>query len=126
MTCVRCAGSGDCIATSHGPMCRPCFQTALKAPPRAGQRLFSVPEPGKLVWVVVEPPGVYITVDNTLYAFERQQDAEFLASEIGASHKIKGLRTERTAAWAPLAYVLRNRMLRLICVKEVSGLKMQA
>ena len=119
MVCVTCAGSGDCIETSWGVLCRPCFHAALKGETPAGKpRLFSFPQAGQKAWVVMDPPSTYLTVDGTLYLFERRQDAVRMAGDLCEGYGIDGARAVEVEARGPLEYVLRNPSLRLLTVKE--------
>jgi hypothetical protein len=117
MVCVTCAGSGDCIETSWGDMCRPCFHAALKVPPKKGPRLFTLPKPGQKIWVVMEPPETFLTIDGTLYGFEREEDAADLCEKLKNGYGITGAHVRHVEAEIPHRYVL-SKNLRLIVVKE--------
>lgn len=118
MTCVRCAGSGDCLETSHGTMCRPCFQEGLKHPPARGPRLFTLPTPGQRVWVVTDPQKNFITVNSTLYGFERREDAVSFEKSVREGFGLAGT-LQLVDAHEPLAYVMRHGSLRFVTVKEI-------
>ena len=119
MVCVKCAGMGDCIETSWGIMCRPCFHAGLKETTPAGKpRLFSFPPAGLKIFAVMEPPTTYLTLDGTLYLFERRKDAAALAQQLHAGYGVEGARAVEVDARAALEYVLARPALRLITVKE--------
>ena len=116
--CGKCGKSTDCLNTSHGWMCRPCFQDALNVPQTQGTRLYTMPEPGQKVFVVMEPPNVFITVSGTLYAFERKQDADDLALGLRKAYGVHRAYVREVEATEALKYVLSRPELKLIGVKE--------
>lgn len=116
--CGKCGKSTDCLNTSIGWMCKPCFHTALKMPQGDGPRLFTLPEPGKKVYVVLEPPACFMTVSGTLYAFDREVDAQDLADALREGYGVKGAFVKYLDASQVLNYVLRNPALKLLGIKE--------
>lgn len=116
--CGKCGKASDCLNTSHGWMCRPCFHAALKVDQKEGPRLYTLPEPGKKVWVVMEPPGIFITVGGILYAFDRKQEADEIAQGLRQAYGISMAYVLQIDAIEALNYVLRQPSLKLVGVKE--------
>jgi len=116
--CGTCGKSDDCLNTSLGWMCRPCFHTAMKADVKSGQRLYTLPEPGKKVFVVKEPPGTFITFNNILYAFDRKQEADEIAEGLRKAYGIPGAYVQQVDALEPMKYVLDHPSLKLLGIAE--------
>lgn len=116
--CVKCRGAADCLETNIGPVCRPCFQAAMKAGGHEGVRLFTMPEPGQTVFTVMEKPGVYVTISGVLYAFERRQDAEEIIGGLRSGYGMPDAFVEEVDARKPWGYVMQHPELNLIGIKE--------
>jgi len=117
--CVECGKSAECLNTSVGWMCHPCFGAALKNDKSVGGvRVYTMPEPGRKVFVIKEPPDTYITIGKVLYAFDRRCDADDLMAGLRkGSYALKAFVEEVEAIW-PLRYVLAHPELRLIGIAE--------
>lgn len=116
--CVRCATTKECIETTHGSMCPPCFKAALDEPTTKHKiRLFSFPDAGQKVFVVKEGENTYITMNGVLYAYYRREDAEEIADAMRKHYAAPTARVEEEDARLPLLYVLRQD-LKLIGVAE--------
>lgn len=114
--CGKCGTATECLNTSLGWMCRPCFHAALKTPQKDGPRLYTLPDPGKKVFVVMEPPNCFITVSNTLYAFDRKEEADELADGLKRGYGVHGAFVKEMPAVEVLQYVLAKPSLTLISV----------
>lgn len=120
--CGNCGKSTECLNTSLGWMCKTCFHTSLKNPQGDGPRLFTLPEPGKKVYVVMEPPNCFMTVSGTLYAFDREVDAQDLADALRKGYGVTSAFVKCVSASEVLNYVLLNPALKLLGIKEkISG-----
>lgn len=116
--CMECGKAEECLNTSVGWMCRPCFHSAVKNGSKdGGERVYTMPQPGEKTFVVKEPPDTYITIGGVLYAFCRKQDADEIASGLRRGYNIKAF-VEEVEAIRALSYVLQRPELRLISVKE--------
>lgn len=122
--CGKCGKSTECLNTSQGWMCRNCFHAALKVPQVGGQRLFTLPEPGAKVFVVLEPPNTFMTVGRTLYVFQRKEDADDLAGTLRRDCGVTTAFVDQIEAIKALQYVLENPSLRLLEIaRRIEGKK---
>jgi hypothetical protein len=124
--CVECGKSAECLNTSVGWMCRPCFHSAVKnGSKEAGDRVYTMPDPGEKVFVIMEPPSTYITIGGVLYAFLRRIEADEMSDRLRRGYGIKAF-VEETEAILPLRYVLAHPELRLISIERAVEGKAEA
>lgn len=118
-TCFDCGQERECLATNLGPMCRPCWHSAVKSNSHAGARLSIPPKPGQKTFVVMEGREVYITIGGVLYAFDRRADAEGLAAHLRKAHA-PDAEVHEVDASLPMQYVLAHPELSLVGIKELA------
>jgi len=115
--CCKCTANADCLNTNIGWMCRPCFHKIIKSG-KSGMsgvdRVFTLPDPGQRLFVIMLEPGTYATVGGILYAFARKVDADELADGIRQGGE-PGVFVEEQDARFSTAYVLAHN-LRLVGV----------
>ncbi len=117
-TCVFCGKFKPCPMSNVGPVCGECVRGKLQRGTGAGKRVMVPPPMGTRSFVMKNGKD-YLTVHGTLYAFERQQDAEKALAQLEKEFHLKESQVEEEDAILSFLYCLKTPELKMQVVKWV-------
>lgn len=124
--CILCSKCrDDCLMSTQGWICRPCWRAALKNPPDTIKgRLAVLPREDQHGYILEDPGPVFVTVGGTLYFFRCDEHAQDLLDHVRkAEPNNTHTKIVRHSARDVFLYVLRNPDLRMVCVRGLADSK---
>jgi hypothetical protein len=118
--CHVCAQNKECLVSNQGWICRECFHGMAKNPVTKSKVIVPPPNPEMKVFVMMEGPGygTFITIDGTLYTYEKREVADYALSELGKSADVSGIDIREVRVVEPFLYAMKTPNIRMLAVKD--------
>jgi len=119
--CILCSKCrDDCLVSTQGWICRPCWRAALDKPQDSAHgRLAVLPEKDQFGYVLEDPGAIFVTIGGTLYFFRCDAHAQDLLDRVRKVEPNTPTRIARYSAREVFFYVLGKPSLKMVCVKDL-------